>query len=152
MTNPEKVKSIINNLREFRRKLDTLARYSEKDLLNDFTKVESTKHLLQVSIQSCIDIAHHIVADEGFRVPNNAYDTLTVLRDEGILSDVIMPKMRQMISFRNRVVYLYWDIDEKMLYQILQERLNDFEAYIAQILAFLEKSGEQKNQVKGLIQ
>lgn len=63
------ITSILNNLRNYQNKLSILASYAREDFLQDFTKVESAKHLLQVSIECCLDIAHHVVADEGYRTP-----------------------------------------------------------------------------------
>jgi len=85
MVKPGKVISILNNLRGHREKLDKLAEFSEADFLRDFTKVESAKHLLQISIESCLDIAHHLVADGGYRTPEDSYDAFVVLNEEKIL-------------------------------------------------------------------
>ncbi|MFQ5613149.1 MAG: DUF86 domain-containing protein, partial [Anaerolineae bacterium] len=87
MVSRDTVESILNRLEDYRAKLSILAGYSQEDFLQDFTKVESAKHLLQVSIECCLDIAHHIVADEGYRTPQDSYDTLVVLHEEGILPD-----------------------------------------------------------------
>jgi uncharacterized protein YutE (UPF0331/DUF86 family) len=100
--------------------------------------VESAKHLLQVSIESCLDIAHHIVADEGYRTPADYYDTFVVLHENDILSEDFLLTLRQMVRFRNRVVHLYWDVDDAVLYHILQENLNDFETYIGYVLDFTQ--------------
>ena len=47
-----------------------------------------------------------------------------------------MPTLRQMVSFRNRVVHLYWDVTDSIVYRILQENLGDFETYTEYILDF----------------
>jgi len=125
-------------------KLAILAALPEKAFLRDFTNVESAKYLLQVSIECCLDIAHHIVADEGYRTPADYYDTLVVLHENGILPKVFMPTLRQMVSFRNRVVHLYWDVDDVTVYRILQENLGDFEAYVGYILDFTQDESTQK--------
>ena len=41
-----------------------------------------------------------------------------------------------MVSFRNRVVRLYWEVDDATVYQIVCENLGDFETYIAHILDY----------------
>jgi uncharacterized protein YutE (UPF0331/DUF86 family) len=76
---PQKVLSILNSLRGYREKLGQLAAVLETEFLRDFTKVESAKHLLQISIESCIDIAHHIIADNGYRAPQDSYDAFVAL-------------------------------------------------------------------------
>jgi uncharacterized protein YutE (UPF0331/DUF86 family) len=133
----EKLTSILNNLRSCLEKLAILASRPELVFVQDFTNVESAKHLLQVCIECCLDIAHHIIADEGFRTPTSYYDTFVVLSENEVLPDDFLPTLRQMVSFRNRLVHLYWDVDDATVYRILQERLDDFETYVDHILHFV---------------
>lgn len=138
MVDPDTLASILSNLQGYLKKLAILAALPKETFLRDFTNVESAKHLLQVSIECCLDIAHHIVADEGYRTPANYYDTFVVLNENGILPQAFMPTLRQMVSFRNRVVHLYWDVDDATVYRILQEDPGDFETYIGYILDFTQ--------------
>lgn len=139
MVSPKTLASILNNLRNYQAKLTILAGYPRGEFIQDFTKVESAKHLLQVSIECCLDIAHHIAADEGYRTPQDSYDAFVVLNEEGILPDDFLPVLRQMVSFRNRVVHIYWDVDDSALYDILQQNLVDFEVFVKYILSFTGK-------------
>ena len=138
MVDPDTLASILGNFQGYLEKLATLAAIPEDAFLQDFTKVESAKHLLQVSIKCCLDIAHHIVADEGYRTPTDYYDTFIVLHENNIVPEDFIPTLRQMVSFRNRVVHLYWDVDDVTVYRILQENLGDFETYIKYILDFVQ--------------
>lgn len=58
MVDLDTLASILGNLRERLRKLSILASLPEAEFVADFTKVESAKHLLQVSVECCLDIAH----------------------------------------------------------------------------------------------
>ena len=138
MVNPDTLGSILSNLRGYLDKLSILAALPEEAFLQEFTNVESAKRLLQVSIECCLDIAHHIVADEGYRTPTDNYDTFVVLSENGVLPNAFMPTLRQMVSFRNRVVHLYWDVDDATVYHIMQSDLGDFETYIDYILNFTQ--------------
>jgi uncharacterized protein YutE (UPF0331/DUF86 family) len=143
MVDPDTLASILGNLDGYLGKLAILAALPEDAFLQDFTNVESAKHLLQVSIECCLDIAHHIVADEGYRTPADYYDTFVVLHENGVLPEALMPTLRQMVGFRNRVVHLYWDVDDATVYRILQENLGDFETYVGYILDFQTDSEEE---------
>jgi uncharacterized protein YutE (UPF0331/DUF86 family) len=138
VVDPDTLASIIGNLRSYLEKLEILSRLAEQTFVQDFTNVESAKHLLQVSVECCLDLGHHIIADEGYRTPNNYYDTFVVMHENGILPSSLMPTLRQMVSFRNRVVHLYWDVDDATVYRILRENLGDFETYVGYILSFVE--------------
>lgn len=138
MVDPETLGSILDNLQGYLDKLAILAALPQEKFTQDFTNEESAKHLLQVSVECCLDLAHHVVSDEGYRTPENYYDTFVVLHEEGILPADFMPTLRQMVSFRNRVVHLYWDLDSDIVYHILQENLDDFERYIDYILDYFQ--------------
>ncbi len=142
MTDRDTIESILSNLAGYQAKLVALADYSKEDFLRDFTRVESAKHLLQVSIECCLDIAYHVIADEGYRTAKGNYDALVVLNEERILPDDFMAVLRQMVSFRNRVVHLYWNVDDAIVYDIVQRNLGDFETYTGHILRFLRKQSE----------
>ncbi len=145
MVNRNTIEAILSNLDNYQAKLSVLANYSQEAFLQDFTKVESAKHLLQVSIGCCLDIAHHIVADEGYRPAKDYYDTFVILNEEGILPNEFMPTLRQMVSFRNRIVHLYWDIDETTVYEIVQHNLGDFQRFVSYVLDFIQEQGESQS-------
>ncbi|RMF04124.1 MAG: DUF86 domain-containing protein [Chloroflexi bacterium] len=143
MVNPETVSSLLNNLENFQGKLVILSRFSRDDFLRDFTKVESAKHLLQVSVQCCLDLAHHIIADEGFRAPQDSYDAFVVLNEHNIIPDDFLPTLRTMVSFRNRTVHLYWHVDDSLIFDILQSNLDDFSTFTRYILDYLNPTNTQ---------
>lgn len=137
MVKPETVDSILSKLRGFQDKLNILAQSDFGEFAQDFTKVESAKHLLQISVECCLDLAHHIIADAGMRTPADYYDSFVVLNEAGILPDDFMPTLRRMVSFRNRVVHLYWDVDESVVYDILHNHLSDFDMFVQYVLDYL---------------
>ncbi|MEK7278562.1 MAG: DUF86 domain-containing protein [Chloroflexota bacterium] len=53
-----------------------------------------------------------------------------------------MPVLRQMVSFRNRVVHLYWNVDDAIVYDIVQHNLGDFKIFAGHILRFVRKQAE----------
>ena len=137
---------MLNNLRGYRDKLALLATFPEAEFLSDFTKVESAKHLLQVSVETCLDIAHHIVADGGYRTPQDSYDAFVVLTEEGVLPDDFMPTLRQMVSFRNRMVHLYWDVDDQVAYRVVQDNLVDLDRFASLIVEYLTRQDTQREE------
>jgi len=137
MVRPETVDAILGNLRSFQNKLNILAAHDHDEFVQDFTQVESAKHLLQVSIECCLDLAHHIIADAGLRAPAGYYDSFVVLNQTGIVPNDFMPTLRRMVSFRNRVVHLYWEVDEDTVYDILRNHLGDFDQYVHYILDYV---------------
>ncbi len=137
MVRPDKVEGILENLRGYVEKLKHLASLSREEFLSDFTKVESAKHLFQVSVESCIDVSNHIIASERFRAPKSYAETFEILAEQGVIERDFLPTLRQMVQFRNRLVHLYWEVDVEVIYDLLQKNLGDFETFTSQILRYL---------------
>jgi len=55
MVRPDRVETILSNLKGYVEKLWQLAAFPPEVFLTDFTKVESAKHLFQVSVECCLD-------------------------------------------------------------------------------------------------
>lgn len=56
-----------------------------------------------------------------------------MLNENKIVPDSLINNLVDMAKFRNRIVHIYWEIDEQFVYDILQNYLGDFERYIESI-------------------
>ena len=138
MVNLKKIQGILSRLRTYLEKLRTLAEHQREDFINDFTKVESAKHLLQVSIESCLNISQHIIASERFRSPENYAESFEILAENRVIPEEFLPTLQKMVRFRNRLVHLYWEVDEATIYDILENELGDFVRFMNYIVKFLD--------------
>ena len=134
MVRPDKVEGILVNLKGYVQKLRRLAALTQEEFLSDFTKVESAKHLFQVSVECCLDVSNHIIASERFRPPKSYAESFEILAEQGIIPKSFVAILRQMVQFRNRLVHLYWEVDAEIIYEILQKNLGDFDTFAKNVL------------------
>ena len=99
----------------------------------DPDKIASAKYHFVVAIECCIDIANHIIASEKLRVPRNTADSFVVLVEVGICATELESALKAMARFRNRLVHLYWDVDDQLVAKYLSESLSDFDRFAAAI-------------------
>jgi len=114
-------------------KLAYLSKLTSQEFSEDFRNIEAAKHLLQVSIEAMLDIANHIIARNRWGIPTKSSDSIRILREKGYFSQQEEALFGNMIKFRNRVVHLYHDINDKEIYKILQENLQDFSLFLKAI-------------------
>jgi uncharacterized protein YutE (UPF0331/DUF86 family) len=93
---------------------------------------------LQMMIETCLDIAGHIIADEGLRVPDSYADMFRILQEKGVLGEELGPAMEQMARFRNLVVHPYQKLDPVIVVTILNRHLSDFGRFRHAIVAWLK--------------
>ena len=89
-------------------------------------------------IETCVDIAGHIISDKNFRIPTSYADTFKVLHDENILDKNLCAAMERTAKFRNIIVHQYDKIDAEIVVNILQKHLKDFLSYKEAILSTLQ--------------
>jgi uncharacterized protein YutE (UPF0331/DUF86 family) len=110
------------------------------DQYSDDWKIQRIiERTLQMMIETCADIAGHIIADKGFRIPKSYADTFKVLREEKLLDKKLCAVMEKIAKFRNIVVHHYDKVDAEIVTAILKNDLADFTSYKKAILEFLKK-------------
>jgi len=65
-----------------------------------------------------------------YRKSEDYADTFKVMGEAGAFPEEFQKRLINMAKYRNRLVHLYWSIDKKELYKILQENLSDFERFL----------------------
>jgi len=138
VVSPERLEEKFRRLGEFLAVLRELRSVPAEALPGDLVRMGSVKYYLQVSIESCIDVAQHVIASEGFRPPKDYADTFTVLAERGILEQEFAERLRRMAKFRNRLVHLYGEVDDQHVVRVLAEDLGDFDLFRERILAMLK--------------
>ena len=61
-----------------------------------FRDIQAAKHALQESIEACLDVGSHIIAEKGFRRAEDYKDIYKVLEEEGIIDPVLSTKLQEM--------------------------------------------------------
>jgi uncharacterized protein YutE (UPF0331/DUF86 family) len=134
LVNRDKIRQKLSTIEANLHKLQFLRSLSSSDFLGDFRNVESTKHLLQVSIENMSDICDHIIAKNRLGTPASQAESFRIMAENGFLDSANLNKYLVMSKFRNKVVHLYFEIRDAEIYTILQNDLEDFNTFITEIL------------------
>lgn len=100
-------------------------------------KRRACERLLQVSIECIIDICGLIVSGLRLGLPAEEDDLFEKLEQAGIISPSRKEALKGMKGFRNILVHEYGRIDDRMVYELLRTKLNDFESFKQEILQSL---------------
>ena len=94
---------------------------------------ESVLFNIQMAIQNCIDIAAHIISDEGFGVPGSTNEMFYLLEENGYLDNEITEKMVKAVGLRNLVVHEYSKIDLERIFEVTQKDITDLNEFLKSI-------------------
>jgi uncharacterized protein YutE (UPF0331/DUF86 family) len=129
-----RIRDLLGNIANAQRRLRELGRLSEAEFLADFRNTESAKYLLIVAAEAAIDVCNHIVARQGGRAPQDYADCFSILSDLKVIEPNLTTRLRQMARFRNLVVHLYWQVDNRRVYEIIEDNLDDLDMFRQQVL------------------
>lgn len=130
----EKIEQKLLFMEENLNKLKKLRELKKDIFIEDFRNVDSAKYLLQVSIEAMLDITNHLIARNRFGKPESNKDSFKMLADNGLIDSKDINTYFSMAKFRNRIVHMYFNIDDEMIYDITQNNIGDFERFIKNII------------------
>lgn len=118
-------------LADYLAELRRLAAIPTSQFLPDADKVASAKYHFVVAIECCLDLAGHVIASERYRAPADSADAFTVLVEKGVCPMDLEESLRAMARFRNRLVHVYWHVDDALVADYLRAHLSDFDRFAA---------------------
>ena len=130
------VKARIRKIEECVAELQGLRKLSERVYFESRPTRAATERLLQVAIQSVLDIGSHLIAERGFREAEGYAEIIDILGEEGVIPKRFAGRIRGMAGLRNILVHDYLEIDPRELRKHLG-RLKDFERYCRYVVEYL---------------
>lgn len=102
--------------------------------LENWTKQDAIVLNLLRACEAAIDLAMHEVAERRLGIPQASRDAFAMLEQAGVITSELSRRMQAMVGFRNIAVHSYQQIQLPILSRILDDHLEDFEAFLNAIL------------------
>lgn len=137
MVNPETIRRRLNKLDDYLEILEHARRYTQEEFTADPERYGSAERFLHLAIETLNDIANHVIADQRLG-PVEQYSDLPRLFAEQSWIDRSQKELwTRMIGFRNILVHDYLDVNHQIVYDVLQNNLDDLRALRSAFARFL---------------
>lgn len=93
-----------------------------------------------VALQEAIDIAFHVLADEGWGLPDAYGEAFRLLGERGVLSADLADRLAAAAGLRNRLAHGYASVDVDRLWSETPAGLDDLDSFSRAIAGFLDMS------------
>lgn len=120
-------------------RLRDLAGHPREELASDDVLIAAAQFRLVIAIEASIDIAHHIIASEGLEAPDSYAAAFVSLGRGGVIPADLASTLVDMAKFRNRLIQLYAETDERQVADIVHTRLGDLDRFREAIAAYLRR-------------
>lgn len=136
---PENIKLKLQQLEEYVGDVKKLRNKPETVFVpRSDTEILAERHI-QKACQAVLDIANHIIAEEGMGAPTMYRELGLILAQHDIVTTDMAKKMVEIASFRNRLVHEYANLDPQIVFRIVHHDIDDLVIFVQQIAAYLEK-------------
>jgi uncharacterized protein YutE (UPF0331/DUF86 family) len=138
MLDHERILGKLAELDGYERELQAIAPKSFEDF-RQIEKKRACERLLQISVETIIDICHLFVTGLRLGLPAEEDDIFEKLERTGIISQSLKETLKEMKGFRNILVHEYGEVDDQIVYKAVKTRSGDFDGFKREILKALEK-------------
>ncbi|MGY5871890.1 MAG: DUF86 domain-containing protein [Candidatus Thorarchaeota archaeon] len=122
--------------------LNSIRKQELDDFLRDGKSLRSTAKAIETIVQSIIDISSHIVAQNHWGVTDTYRNTIALLATHQVISEDLSANLQQVVAMRNILVHQYLDVDFRIVWESLEELVEDAPTYIRAIKSYLKNPDE----------
>ena len=119
-----------NAVKKHLTRIQSLAEVPKQTFMEDPNTQDIILFNIQLAVQNCIDIAAHVISEQGLGVPGSNNEMFYCLEENGYINRQIAEKMVKAVGMRNLIVHEYGKLDLARIYQTLQHDINDLQEFL----------------------
>ncbi|MDO8436393.1 MAG: DUF86 domain-containing protein [bacterium] len=133
MTNLSVIENKITSVKKYLGILQNFKKYSRKQIEDDLNIRGAVERYLYLAAQAAIDTAEAFISLKNLRKPTTIKEGFEILEEEKIISIELRERMVKLAGFRNFIAHDYEKINYDIVYDVLQNKLQDIEKFLSQI-------------------
>lgn len=128
----------LEEISDYLNEVENFLKYSNKEILSDSGKLHIAERLLQLIVDTMIDINQHFIRELNLKISEDFQGTFYILGERKILPKNFAQKIAPTVGLRNRIVHRYDTIDKNLFIKTFRKNYLDFERYIKLISQYLK--------------
>lgn len=102
---------------------------TRQELLARTTEQRAVERMFENAIQACADLAQHVATTEFGYQGDASKEAIRLLADAGVIDPGTAETLVTAVGFRNVLAHQYGTIDYELVYEMLQDGLDVFDAF-----------------------
>ena len=119
----------LKQLREAIVILRDLGNAPREEFTGDFHVFGLAERYLQIAIEACLRICGILVASLGLRKPEGYHELLSIVATQNLIPRQLSYRLEVLTNLRDALVHDPGSLNPDLLYEHIQQRLEDFEAF-----------------------
>jgi uncharacterized protein YutE (UPF0331/DUF86 family)/predicted nucleotidyltransferase len=123
----------LKQLREAVVILQDLGKTQREEFTTDYRIYGLAERYLQIAIEACLQVCGILVASLGLRRPEGYHELLSIVATQRIIPQALAYRLEVLTNMRDALVHDAGTLNRDLLYDHIQQRLGDFEAFAATV-------------------
>ena len=123
----------LKQLREAIVILRDLGKATREEFTSDFHVFGLAERYLQIAIEACLRICGIVVASLGLRRPEGYHELLSIVAAQRLIPQQLSYRLEVLTNLRDALVQDPGSLNRDLLYDHIQQRLEDFDAFAAAV-------------------
>lgn len=133
---PEVITRKVQVMNENIADLELLRMVPRDEFLAQFYYFKSAQHCLQVAIEAGMDALSHIIVANRWKLPENNHQVVLMAVKHNVIAPERAATYQAMNRFRNLIVHQYADVDIQLVYEFVQNNIDDLIALRSEIESY----------------
>lgn len=135
MANPDVITRKVTRASAWLDDAEALASKPAEEFLADVKSRDLASFYIFLTVQECIDLAAHWVADAGWGSPDDAASLFDILADRDVIDHDLATSLRGAVGLRNRIAHGYASVDHARMQIEFREGASALRRFLARAVS-----------------
>ena len=118
-----RIKDKIKEIEKFLEELMSIMPNSFEEYLNDYKAKAACERYAEKIIESLVDLAFILIKEKNLPKPEDDQEAFEMLKNEKIISDELLKKLKDAKSMRNFLAHEYGKVNDEIIFESITEEL-----------------------------
>jgi len=135
--NQELIKMRCQEISDSLERLEKIKNSPKEKFLKNRDLQDIASYRLLVAIEASMNLCYHISARKLKKAPDEYAECFGILGEAEIIPKELAEELKKMARFRNMLVHMYWKMDYEIIFDILQNNLQQLKQFSTAVAALL---------------
>jgi len=135
--NQELIKMRCQEISDSLERLEKIKNSPKEKFLKNRDLQDIASYRLLVAIEAAMNLCYHISARKLKKAPDEYAECFGILGEAEIIPKELAEELKKMARFRNMLVHMYWKMDYEIIFDILQNNLQQLKQFSTAVAALL---------------
>ncbi len=130
----------LDEMKQYVEDLEMMIPRSLEDYEEDLIIRRACERTVEAAIETVLKVSAMIISSEKMGLPQNEETIFDLLKKQQVISSTLSSKLKKMKGFRNLLIHRYEHIKDDLVYEFINNQIEDFYKFEKTIKSYLSSN------------